>query len=80
MTHDELERAMEFLLTQQAKLTADVGQLTASVNGMKEEMREAFSNLIVANEVTRDLANKIGDLAVNNSRRLTRVEQELKLE
>ena len=34
MTHDELERAIEFLLTQQAKLTTDVGQLTASVNGM----------------------------------------------
>jgi hypothetical protein len=73
MTGDGLERAIEFLLTQQAKVTADVGQLTA-------EMREAFSNLIVANQVTRDLANKIGDLAVNNSRRLTRVERELNLE
>jgi septal ring factor EnvC (AmiA/AmiB activator) len=87
MTHDELERAIEFLLTQQAKsnsetetLRASVTELTADVGQLTAEMREAFNNLIVANEVTRDLANRIGELAVNNSHRLTRVERELKLE
>jgi hypothetical protein len=80
MTHDEFERAIEFLLTQRAKsstenetLRASVTELTADVVQLTAEMREGFNNLIVANEVTRDLANKIGELAVTNSRRLTRV-------
>ncbi|HEY6328135.1 MAG TPA: hypothetical protein VI756_02280 [Blastocatellia bacterium] len=94
MTHDELERAIEFLLVQQAKssseteslrvtvteltgavtaLTSDVtaltghvtvmagglAELTATVKSVIEEMREGFNNLIIANEVTRDLANKL---------------------
>jgi methyl-accepting chemotaxis protein len=75
MTGDELERAIEFLLAQQAKsssetetLRASVTELTADVGQLTAEMHEAFSNLIVANEVTRDLADKIGELAVSNFR------------
>ncbi|HEY6327980.1 MAG TPA: hypothetical protein VI756_01495 [Blastocatellia bacterium] len=78
MTHDELERAIEFVLAQQAKSNSETETLKATVSKLAEtvtelsttakavieEMREGFNNLIVANEVTRDLANKTAELAV----------------
>lgn len=36
--------------------------------------REGFDNLIVANEVTRDLANQVARLAVQTSQRVTALE------
>ncbi|HEY6328066.1 MAG TPA: hypothetical protein VI756_01925 [Blastocatellia bacterium] len=42
----------------------------------RQEMREAINNLIIANEGTRDLANKVAELAVNVSRRFTRHERD----
>jgi cell division septum initiation protein DivIVA len=101
MTHDDLERAIEFVLAQQAKsngetddlratvnrlagtvaeLSTTVAELSTTVKAVIEEMREGFNNLIVANEVTRDLASKTAELAVNTARRVTRIERELKIE
>ncbi|HKV41368.1 MAG TPA: hypothetical protein VJX67_19335 [Blastocatellia bacterium] len=75
MTHDEMERAIAFLLGHQAKsstetdnLRASVTELTATVKALTEEMREGFNNLILANEVTRDLASKTAELTVNTAR------------
>jgi hypothetical protein len=68
MTTEEMERAIEFLLDHQAKVSADIEQLTA-------EMREGFNNLIVANEVTRRLAEDVARLAVQNSQRITKLEE-----
>jgi predicted transcriptional regulator len=68
MTTEEMERAIEFLLDHQAKVSAYIEQLTA-------EMREGFNNLIVANEVTRRLAEDVARLAVQNSQRITRLEE-----
>ena len=39
------------------------------------EMREYFDKLIVANEVTRDLANRVGQLALTTSQRVTNLER-----
>ena len=67
------------LLAKQAanieQLTADVDGLKDSIAAMRDEMREGFDNLIIANEVTRDLAERIGKLVLSNSQRLTKLEQ-----
>src|SRR5260370_23022124 len=48
------------------RLTADIDGLKDSVAAMRDEMREGFNNLIIANEVTRDLAERVGKLALAN--------------
>jgi hypothetical protein len=68
MTSEEMERAIEFLLDHHAKVSADIAQLTV-------EMREGFNNLIIANEVTRKLAEDVARLAVQNSQRITNLEE-----
>ena len=40
-------------------LTMNVHELTDSVEAMRVEMREGFNNLILANEVTRRLAEDV---------------------
>ena len=77
-----MERAIEFLISHQAKVSADIerhseqiGQLTESVEAMRVEMREAINNLITANEVTRKLAEDVARLAINNSHRITAIEE-----
>jgi len=47
---------------------------TAEIN--RREMRQAIENLIIANEATRDLANKTTQLAISVSQRLTAHERE----
>jgi hypothetical protein len=51
--------------------------LTDNVEAMRLDTREAFNNLIIANEATRDFANQMGKLIVNVSQRLSIVEQRL---
>lgn len=78
MTSEEMERAIEFLLDHHARVSADIerhseqiGQLTENVEAMRVEMRDAINNLIVANEVTRDLAEQTARLAIQTSQRVT---------
>lgn len=40
----------------------------------RKETREAINNLIIANEVTRDLAEKVATLAITTSQRVTALE------
>ena len=40
----------------------------------REEMRETINNMILANEVTRDLAQKVASLEVQTSQRVTGLE------
>jgi outer membrane murein-binding lipoprotein Lpp len=89
MTSEEMERAIEFLLDHHAKVSTDIerhseqiGELTASVKVMQQEMeanrvevRAAIDSLIVANEVTRKLSEDVARLAVQNSQRITRLEE-----
>lgn len=46
-------------------------------DSITEEMRDGFNKLILSNEVTRDLADKIGRLAVATSQRVTVLEDKL---
>jgi hypothetical protein len=74
---------LELLKESVGGLTASVGVLTesqkrtdAQINSLIEEMREGFNNLIVANEVTRDLASKIGQLTLQHSQRIAKLEEQ----
>jgi hypothetical protein len=46
---------------------AQIQALTDNVKAMRLEMREAFNNLIIANESTRNFANEIAKLIINLS-------------
>ena len=81
MSSEEIERRIEFIIEQQAKFSADIEQLkeiqaqqAQNINSLVTEMREGFNNLIVANEVTRNLAEEATKLAIQTSRRVTRLE------
>jgi hypothetical protein len=90
MTAEQMERAIEFLLEHHSKVSVDIerhseqiGQLTEAVDAMRIEMRAGFDetrkaldDLIVANEVTRNLAEEVGRLAVTTSQRVSRLEGE----
>jgi replication fork clamp-binding protein CrfC len=107
MTGEEMERAIEFLLENQAKNTSDMAILKESVDKLVQAMaeerrerrreiaayrretreqleayrfetREAINNLIIANEVTRDLANQAARLAIATSQRVTALENKAK--
>ncbi len=58
------------------KLAGVVANLAETVEAHRQETQDSISNLIVANEATRDLANKAAQLAINVSQRLTRHEQQ----
>jgi uncharacterized protein YoxC len=72
----------------QARQAANIDQLGASVQLLNEtvsmmqsemeanrvEMRKAINNLIVSNEVTRDFTNKIAQLAIATSQRVSDIE------
>lgn len=88
MTTEEMERAIEFLLDHHSKVSADIerhseqiGKLTeavattqAQLDSVISEMRDGFNKLILGNEVTRDLANKVAALEVQTSQRVTGLE------
>jgi chromosome segregation ATPase len=88
MTDDEMERAIESLVQQSARTDARIDslveqsartdarldRLAESVQAMQSEMREGFENLIVANEVTRNLAEQVAKLAIETKRRVDNLE------
>ena len=43
----------------------------------RQEIREAINNLIVANEVTRSLAEDVARIAINTKQRVTDLESKL---
>jgi uncharacterized membrane-anchored protein YhcB (DUF1043 family) len=55
----------------QVRQAENLDRLAESVSTMQVEMREAINNLIVANEVTCNLAEKATILAINNSQRIS---------
>jgi outer membrane murein-binding lipoprotein Lpp len=55
---------------------AQIQALTENVEAMRLETREAFDNLIIANESTRNFANEIAKLVVNVSQRVSRLEEQ----
>jgi hypothetical protein len=82
---DEMQQLKEAQMRQQAE-TARQSEEIAQLKDVQEQhggdhrlmtaqMREAFDNLIIANEVTRELAERIGKLALATSQRVTNLEQ-----
>ena len=61
----------------EAQAEADRQATQLSVDKLISEMREGFKNLIVANEVTRKLAEDVARLAVATSQRVTSLETEM---
>ena len=59
------------------KVTENLDKLTSVVGSVIEEMRDGFNKLIIANETTRDLANKVASLEVQTSQRVTGLEYRL---
>jgi uncharacterized protein YoxC len=55
-------------------LNETVSMMQSEMEANRVEMREAINNLIVSNEVTRDFANKIAQLAIATSQRVTNLE------
>ena len=58
----------------QSQAEADRAATRELFNGMVAEMREGFNKLILGNEVTRDLANKVAALEIQTSQRVTNLE------
>jgi predicted metal-dependent hydrolase len=56
-------------------VTADRKTTRYAIDALITEMREGFDNLIVANEVTRELAENVARLAVQTSQRVTELEK-----
>jgi hypothetical protein len=64
------------LSARQETLSAQVASLVQGVEDFKDEVRGAIQNLIVANEVTRDLAEQVARLAIpiQTSQRVSHLE------
>jgi|SRR5438132_1168200 len=78
---NRLEVRMDELRDKVDNVSKTVNTLSETVNTLSEktdniitEMREGFDKLILANEVTRDLAEKVAQLAINTSQRVTTLE------
>jgi hypothetical protein len=85
---EQLKEAQKQQSANLDRLTADVQSLTQNVSlmqsemrdirsemrGMQSEMRDAINNLIIANEVTRKLAEDVAQLAIATSKRVSVLE------
>ena len=79
--HANFSSDIEALKEVQAQQAANLDKLAGVVSVMQSEMdanrveiRGAIDNLIVANEATRDLAEKAAQLAIQTSQRVTDLE------
>lgn len=57
-----------------AQLEAFRKESREQLEAYRQETRERINNLIIANEVTRDLAEKVAKLAITTSQRVTLLE------
>jgi hypothetical protein len=69
MSGEEMEKAIEFLLNQQAQLTADVGQLSADVGQLERSIKEmgiqAGEDRKFVREIVHEMAKGIAEQAVS---------------
>jgi len=76
---DDLKEAQKQLtetVTQMAsEMQADRRETHALLNSVITEMRDSFDKLILGNEATRDLANKVASLEIQTSQRVTGLER-----
>jgi len=59
------------------EMRESIGEMRETVVGVMEEMRDGFNNLIIANEVTRNLAEQAAKLAISANQRVTKLEDRL---
>jgi len=71
---DNLNRTVDDLVHTVDDLVHTVDDLVHSVDGFVVETREAIGNLIIANEVTRDLTEQVARLAIQTSHRVSELE------
>ena len=79
----ELRQGLAELKEVQTRQSENIDKLVTLVRGFAEaveinrqETHESIDNLIIANEVTRDLADKAARLAISASQRLTAHEKQ----
>jgi chromosome segregation ATPase len=72
-----LSESVSRMEIQMGELRESIGELRTTVGSVIEEMREGFNNLIVANEVTRNLAETAARLAISASQRVATLEDKL---
>ena len=75
---------LQLLTGKVAELTDNVSRLEVQMDELRDrvdsivtEMRDGFNKLILANEGTRDLAEKVAQLAINTSQRVARLEEKI---
>ena len=73
---ESLKESQQRLIKSQEQTDIQIKTLADNVEAMRIEMRDAIENLIVANEVTRDLAQQIGKLAIQTAQRVTKLEEQ----
>ena len=61
-----------------ARLETQMDRMEAQAESDRQETREAINNLIIANEVTRDLTKQVASLEVQTSQRVTKMDERLK--
>ncbi|MFL6212949.1 MAG: hypothetical protein ACJ74J_03545 [Blastocatellia bacterium] len=74
-TQAQTANDMQLLTGKVIELTDNVSRLEAQGETDRAEIREAINNLIIANEVTRKLAEDVGRLVVQTNRRVTDLDQ-----
>lgn len=74
---ERLKETQERTAANLESLAKSVSRLEAQAETDRQEMRDAIDQLILSDEVTRDLANQIGRLAVATSERVTALEGRL---
>jgi hypothetical protein len=75
-TTDQIKALAETTNAQIQVLVESQHSLIGHVEAMRQETQQAFNNLIIANESTRDLATQMGKLIVNVSQRVTKLEEQ----
>ena len=75
-SQQQTDAQIEALTKIQQNTDQQIRILAENVEAMRLEMREAFDQLMMANEVTRELAVQIGSLTVQTSQRVTKLEEQ----
>ncbi|HVF89025.1 MAG TPA: hypothetical protein VNH22_03085 [Blastocatellia bacterium] len=76
----DVRKLTETVGTTQSEMLKGFNEMREGFNEMREgfnETREAINNLVVANEVTRKLSEEVAGLALQTSRRVTRLEEKV---
>ncbi|HEY7546320.1 MAG TPA: hypothetical protein VID27_15630 [Blastocatellia bacterium] len=76
MTPEQMERAMEFLLNSQAQNAADIGKLTADVQGLKELQAQTSKDIVALAEAQAQTSKDIVALVDAVSRQEAQAESD----